>query len=84
MKIIKFGTITADDEGKICIKNFTFMYENSEEEKIDFNDNKNAGYVFGVVANFLMSKCSPLPPKVDFNIERTVADAIRKAKSSEV
>ncbi|MHB9329421.1 hypothetical protein ACP3S7_18040 [Phytobacter ursingii] len=86
MKIKKFGTITTDSEGNVCVRNFVFMAESPEEKHIDVNSSKNAEYTISVIANFLMSECSysPLPEKADFKSERIVADAIRKAKSSEV
>lgn len=86
MKIIKFGTITTDSEGNVCVRHFVFMAESHEEKHIDVNSSQNAEYIISVIANFLMSElsCPPLTEKVDFNAERIVADAIRKAKTSGV
>lgn len=80
MKITKFGTITVNQEGQLVIKDFIFLHENYAESLIDVNDSKNVGYLLGVIANFLIAKCKETSPKVDFNVERIVADAISKAK----
>ncbi|MDF7702721.1 hypothetical protein [Enterobacter hormaechei] len=81
MKITKFGTITVNPEGLLVMKDFIFLHENFAESLIDVNDSANVKYLLSVIANFLMAKCEEVSPKVDFNVERIVADAILKAKT---
>lgn len=81
MEITKFGTITVNPEGRLVIKDFIFLHENFAESLIDVNDSANVKYLLSVIANFLMASCEEVSPKVDFNVERIVADAIRKAKT---
>lgn len=79
MKIIRFGTVSVNENGGFNVTGFCFERENNEEN-IDVNGSKNAEFLLRVVANTLLNAISPGLNETNFEVERIVADAIRKAK----
>ncbi|MEH3454035.1 hypothetical protein [Phytobacter diazotrophicus] len=81
MKIIRFGTVSVNENGGFNVTGFCFARENNEQD-IDINGSKNAEYLIRVVANTLLNAVSPELNETNFTVERIVADAIRKAQMS--
>lgn len=76
MKIHKFGTININSNGELNISGFRFLAETKEEERLNPNDPET---VFAVIGNYFLNMAGEYEVKPDFNAERIVANAIKKA-----
>lgn len=77
MKIQKFGTIKVDIDGNLVFSDFIWC----PEEPADLFTNPNdPNMVLTTLANFFLRMATAsAPPVTDLNVERIVANAIRKA-----
>ncbi|GAL57152.1 hypothetical protein EV102420_06_00260 [Pseudescherichia vulneris NBRC 102420] len=79
MKVKKFGTVTTDGSGNLCIRNFMFYPENAEEAGLDPNDPE---VMLPAIANHLLKIVKHGKMELtDFSAERIVSGALRKAKA---
>ncbi|HBW1524436.1 TPA: hypothetical protein MYV63_001370 [Klebsiella pneumoniae] len=79
MKVTKFGTITTDGCGNLCVSDFMFCAESPDEIGLDPND---PATTIPVIANHLLNIVNHGKAEMtDFKVERIVSDALRKAKA---